>query len=103
MLLWTHVIAVCALTWPLLCALASVWVASTSEGGRIDSRHPNPGLVHLEEVGDKIIEVDVLFRIVEESEFAIVADDISCANHGLKTELTAETRRPKFPCGDRGH
>jgi hypothetical protein len=40
--------------------------------GWVDGRHPNACFVHLEKIRDQLVEVDVLFRIVEECELAIV-------------------------------
>lgn len=79
MFLRAHVIGMRTLPGPLLRALTSVRVACTSERRRIDSRHPDARFVDLEQVGDKVIEVDVLFSVIEEGQFAVVAVTISCA------------------------
>lgn len=39
---------------------------------RIDGRHPNPRLVHFEEIGDQIVEIDVFLGVIEEGELAVV-------------------------------
>lgn len=45
-------------SWPdsAWCLKTKAW---TGEGGRVDGRHPDSGLVDFEEVGDKGVEVDV--------------------------------------------
>jgi hypothetical protein len=42
------------------------------EGSRIDGRHPDAGFVDLEQVGDKMIEVDIVVSEVVEREFLAV-------------------------------
>ena len=49
-----------------------IWVHD-SIGCWIDSRHPDTCLVYLEQVCDKVVEVDVLLGVIEESEFSIIA------------------------------
>jgi hypothetical protein len=41
--------------------------------GRVNSGHPDARLVDLEEVGDKVVEIDVFLSVVEEGELAVVA------------------------------
>jgi len=47
------------------------------ERGRVDSRHPDTSLVNLEQISDKIIEVDIGIGVVVECELVQVPKTVS--------------------------
>jgi hypothetical protein len=69
------------------------------ERGRIDGRHPDASLVDFEQVGDQVVEIDVVVGKVVEGELLAIPTD--CQYHGVTPtsfSLTSGIRHRESPC-----
>lgn len=70
----------------------------TGKGGGIYSGHPNPGLVHLEEISNERIEVNVSVGEIVEGELLPVPEYSQYIVQSIyEFRLTFEIQRQEFP------